>query len=159
MNRKLNLLAFALPLTLAAFGCQKKGEEPTSTTNTTGAEVTATDQGESADDISMTKQIRQRLMSDDALGAKAKDITVITNNGFVTLRGNVDTAREKDEIELVARDVNGGKLVKNELNVLGTKDESGNSAEPRTFPRKHPKPLDEKQQQQQNSQPPLNEKY
>jgi hypothetical protein len=156
----MKLFAFALPLTVAAFGCQKKGEEPsTSTTTTTGADITAADQGESADDLSMTKQIRQRLMSDDALSMKAKDVTVVTNNGFVTLRGNVETEREKDEIELVARDVNGGKMVKNELNVVGTKDETGPAAGPRTFPPKRPQPLEDKMRDQQSSPPPLNEKY
>jgi hypothetical protein len=159
MNRKMKLFTFALPLPLmlAAFGCQKKGEEP-STTTTTGAEMTATDQGESADDVSMTKQIRQRLLSDDALSTAAKDVTVITNNGMVTLRGNVQTDREKDEIELVARDVNGGKVVKNQLHVLGITDDNMPAAEPKAFPPKRPKPLEDKTQEPRDQQP-MNDKY
>ena len=50
------------------------------------------DQGNSESDLAM-KRNRSRgkaLLSDDALSVNAKNVTVITNAGMVTLRGRVD---------------------------------------------------------------------
>jgi hypothetical protein len=150
MSRKLSVLALALPFALTPLACQKHGEEP-STTTTTGATITTNQQGEDADDVSMTKQIKNRLQSDDALSPTAKNVDVLTNEGVVTLRGTVTTERERDEIELVARDVNNGRLVQNHLTV--TPAPSVPSAQGRGFPPKRPEPLED------TRPPPINDKY
>ena len=46
----------------------------------------------------MTRQIRQALTEDDSLSTAAKNIKIITINGNVTLRGPVETLKERSRI-------------------------------------------------------------
>jgi osmotically-inducible protein OsmY len=48
---------------------------------------------------------------------KGHEINVTTNNGVVTLEGMVDTAQQKQEAELIARETEGVSRVVNQLTV------------------------------------------
>src|SRR4051812_38352693 len=51
--------------------------------------LTSGDQGNSREDIDLTRRIRRALTQNDQLSTAAKNIKIITANGKVTLRGPV----------------------------------------------------------------------
>jgi osmotically-inducible protein OsmY len=83
-----------------------------------GAAPTAQEQSATADDLAITKRVRQSVMADERLSLAAKNVTIITVAGKVTLRGTVPAAREKAEIGIRAREIAGIDRVDN-LVVVG----------------------------------------
>jgi osmotically-inducible protein OsmY len=79
--------------------------------------LTPMDQGESQVDRDMTQSIRKSVIADDSLSFTAKNVKIITRDGFVTLRGVVNNAREKATIEKAAKELAGAKKVTNQLEV------------------------------------------
>lgn len=68
--------------------------------------------------IEVTRQIRQRLVENDNLSTTAQNIAVITtDDGHVTLRGEVETNNEKNTVAEIAKTVAGNANVHNELRV------------------------------------------
>ncbi len=80
--------------------------------------MTPGEQRETEADRALTQRIRQALMDDDSLSTNAKNAKIITVNGVVTLRGAVNSDREKNEIGKKAKAVNGVKNVDNQLEVV-----------------------------------------
>jgi osmotically-inducible protein OsmY len=80
---------------------------------------TALDQGESASDIEITRQIRSAVVDDSSLSFGARNCVIVTRNGDVTLRGDV-TGTEAAAIERHAMAVAGVTHVENELHVTNT---------------------------------------
>lgn len=70
---------------------------------------TPIDQNENQTDISMTANIRSRVM-DAKLSVNAQNVKIITQDGRVTLRGPVNSAAEKNRIEEIAKSVAGDKV-------------------------------------------------
>jgi hypothetical protein len=77
---------------------------------------TALDQGESASDVEITRQIRAAVVADSSLSFGARNCVIITRDGDVMLRGDV-TGAESDAIERHAQTVAGVTHVTNALNV------------------------------------------
>lgn len=75
---------------------------------------TAMDQGESASDVEITRQIRAAVVSDSSLSFGARNCVIITNGGHVTLRGDV-TMAESAAIERHAVAAAGALHVTNDL--------------------------------------------
>lgn len=75
---------------------------------------TSMDQGESASDVEITRQIRAAVMGDSALSFGARNCVIITSGGHVTLRGDV-TMAESAGIERHAHAVAGVLHVTNDL--------------------------------------------
>jgi hyperosmotically inducible protein len=73
------------------------------------------DQQESPSDLTITQAIRKILIEDKSLSVNGKNVAVVTENGRVTLRGIVDSEQEKSKIEAIAKQAEGVKSVKNEL--------------------------------------------
>ena len=82
-----------------------------------GETKTPGDQSESEADRTITQNIREALTSDDSLSTNAKNVKIISNNGVVTLRGPVNSEKEKADIEAKANQVAGVKNVDNQLEV------------------------------------------
>ena len=76
----------------------------------------ATDQSNDPADIKITADIRKMVVKDDSLSMMAKNVKIITTAGMVTLRGPVETAKEKAAIESHAKH-GGAKKITNELEV------------------------------------------
>jgi len=72
-------------------------------------------QGNHPYDLEVTRKIRKAVMADDQLSIAAKNVTIVANEGEVTLRGNVHDDREKRTIETYAKQVAGADHVRNEL--------------------------------------------
>ncbi len=124
-----------LSIFLAAGGCDRKAStdsanEPESTAKNTAADnsdknerdrsgrtLTPQDQGESESDRTISQQIRQSVVKDDALSITGKNVKIITVDGVVTLRGPVKSSDEKSSILRIAQSVEGVKRVDNQLEV------------------------------------------
>ena len=77
---------------------------------------TATDQSNDPADIKMTADVRKMVVNDGSLSMMAKNVKIITVGGVVTLRGPVETGKEKTTIESHAKH-GGAKKITNELEI------------------------------------------
>ena len=68
-------------------------------------------------DRELTQQIRKAIVSDKSLSIQAHNIKILTNNGAVTLKGQVKTDEEKKAVEDKAAGVAGAGKVTSELTV------------------------------------------
>ena len=66
-------------------------------------------------DAAITMKIQAAYAGDDVV--EGRNIDVDTDNGVVTLKGSVDSARERDAAEQIARETDGVKRVVNSLSV------------------------------------------
>jgi hyperosmotically inducible protein len=78
---------------------------------------TASDQSENEADRKITQQIRQAVTKDDTLSTSAQNVKIITQDGKVTLRGEVKSDSEKQKIADKAKKVTGVKNVENLITV------------------------------------------
>jgi hyperosmotically inducible periplasmic protein len=81
---------------------------------------TPMDQGESDADRTITQQVRQSVVKNDALSMNAHNVKIITQNGVVTLRGPVNSAAEKATIVAAARSASGVTRVDDQIEVKAT---------------------------------------
>jgi hyperosmotically inducible protein len=82
-----------------------------------GSVLTPIDQGNNPSDLKITQQIRKQVVSDSSLSFTAKNVKIITVNGRVTLRGQVNSDNEKKWIEATADKVVGNANVDNQITV------------------------------------------
>ena len=66
------------------------------------SDLTALDQGNSAEDVSITTKIRQAVVADNELSTNAKNVKIITREGVVTLRGPVASVDERTRVGRIA---------------------------------------------------------
>ena len=83
-----------------------------------GDTLTPGDQSENQADLTLTQQVRRELVADKSLSTDAKNIKIITMNGVVTLRGPVNTVKEKSTIEAKAQSIAGTNNVDSQLEVV-----------------------------------------
>lgn len=72
-------------------------------------------EGES--DRAITQSVRNALNNDYSLSDKVRDITIVTVNGRVTLRGHVKNDAERSRVVSIVTLVNNVKSVDNQLEV------------------------------------------
>jgi hyperosmotically inducible protein len=125
-------LALAVIGLMSSTGCSK--DDSQGVTRTTSAEqvapdntkvnardkaptYTPIDQGNDPLDIRVTREIRQAIIDDPSLSFDAKNVKIITNNGFVILRGPVKSADERDKIHAAASAATDGGRLDDELEV------------------------------------------
>ena len=122
-------------ITLTLVGCNEANHPTTSTAppsavstanerDNTGVNVrdrsdaakTPIDQNENQKDISITAEIRKRVV-DTEMSLNAQNVKIITQDGKVTLRGPVKSEDEKTQIDKFAHEVAGPENVDNQLEV------------------------------------------
>jgi len=74
-------------------------------------------QSEKPEDIRLTADIRKSVLAADGLSMAADNIQIITRDGVVQLRGNVESQAEKDTIEKLAHGIGGVVRIDNQLTV------------------------------------------
>ena len=130
--KKITLLLPISLLVLGGYACNsqpvEKTQAPSATTapdNTernvqdrSGATLTPGDQSESEADRTLTQKVRQAVVADDSLSTNAHNIKIITSNGVVTLRGPVNTAKEKATIDAKAQQIAGATKIDNQLEIV-----------------------------------------
>ncbi|MEO5668944.1 MAG: hypothetical protein ABIR96_12865 [Bdellovibrionota bacterium] len=71
-----------------------------------GDRVTAMDQAQGSKmDVEMTRKIRVKLIADKSLSSQAQNVTVVTLGKNVTLRGSVESQRERIAVKVHIRQV------------------------------------------------------
>lgn len=106
-----DLLALALLGALAGLPADARGAE---------TPLPAADEpGESEEDERITQSIRETLDRATDLSAAARNATITTVAGEVTLRGPVETADEKQRLGALAQSTPGVVRIRNELLVKG----------------------------------------
>ena len=125
--------SMVLLILLAAAGCSKN-EEPSANTHDPmavpaaddtgrnardreGVQPTAQDQSENAVDRTITQQIRKQVVDQDDMSMNGKNVKIVTIDGVVTLRGPVQSEKERTDIGSVAKKVDGVKRVDNQLEI------------------------------------------
>ena len=77
---------------------------------------TAQNQSSRPESLQITRRIRQQIMEQSDLSTAARNVKVITDDkGAVTLRGPVQTAAERQQLEQIARNNAQGGQVDNQL--------------------------------------------
>ncbi len=80
-------------------------------------EVTAQQQGETKQDLEITKEIRQAIVDDNSLSTYAHNVKIITAGGMVTLKGPVRSEEEKKVIEEMAAQIAGSDKITSEIEI------------------------------------------
>jgi hyperosmotically inducible protein len=70
-------------------------------------------------DRSISARVREAVTSEDALSGSAKNLSIRSVDGVVTLRGSVQSAREKDRVTELVTSIDGVKRVDNQLVISG----------------------------------------
>lgn len=82
-----------------------------------GKEVTAMDQSNVQAEVELTARVRRALVDDATLSVGAKNVTVVSKAGTVTLRGSVASAEEQAHIKSLVTAVEGVKEVDDQLQI------------------------------------------
>lgn len=75
----------------------------------------AAQQTNQSSDLTITRNIRRALIKDKSLSVEAHNVTVITKDGKVTLKGRVESPAEKQTVESAANNVAGVGNVNDQL--------------------------------------------
>jgi len=79
--------------------------------------MTADQQSNTKSDLELTRRIRRAVVKDHSLSMLAHNVKIVSANGRVTLRGPVNTKRERVAIAREARSIAGKRNVDNQLEV------------------------------------------
>ncbi len=86
-----------------------------------GETKTSSDQSNSYEDNKITAAIRRAIADDSSLTTSARNVKIITENGTVTLRGQVSSTDQKAKILVHAAKVVGGERVENDIEIKESK--------------------------------------
>jgi hyperosmotically inducible periplasmic protein len=75
----------------------------------------AAQQSNQSSDIAITRNIRRAVVKDKSLSTSAHNVTIITKDGKVTLKGRVKSDAEKQTVETTAASVAGATNVDDQL--------------------------------------------
>lgn len=102
-------------------GCEDPNPPPPAAPDNTGSKSGDTrapmTQSGSVRDTEITAAIERFIDDDPSMSADARNCTIGTANGVVTLRGMANSQAEKDAIDRIARSVPGVVRVDNKLEV------------------------------------------
>ena len=79
--------------------------------------MTADQQSNTKSDMTTTREIRRAVVKDQSLSTLAHNVKIVSVNGKVTLRGPVNTEKEKTDIASKARAIAGRGNVDDQLEV------------------------------------------
>jgi osmotically-inducible protein OsmY len=83
--------------------------------------LTADQQSQTPEDLALVQAIRKAIVADKTLSTNAHNCKVITRDGTVTLRGPVNSAKEKATVGSIATKAAGAGKVTNVLTVTPPK--------------------------------------
>jgi DNA polymerase-3 subunit gamma/tau len=99
--------------------------------------------------LGTASRIQDRLLADPLLSPAARRVTIIVENGIVTLRGQVATEQERSRVDRIATDVAGNAMVRDELEVMSTSERTvvtgGPEREPMTTGEREPRSSGERE--------------
>lgn len=77
--------------------------------------LTASDQSNDSADVNFTRQIRKDILARRDMSVNAQNVKIVTIAGKVTLKGNVNSEKEKEAIGKIASDIVSSANVTNKL--------------------------------------------
>lgn len=81
--------------------------------------ITPEDQSTTERDVEITRSIRQKLVNDNSLSTNAQNVKIIYKDGIVTLRGPVNSIKEKETVESAAEACLGNSdQIRSEIEVI-----------------------------------------
>ena len=110
-------LALAALLLSASLSAQQPDNSKVNKRDRQDQSVTPGDQSNDPKDMEVTRKIRKDVVAIKDISTNGKNVKIITAGGWVTLRGPVNSAEEKESIETVAKKVAGADKVKSEIEV------------------------------------------
>jgi osmotically-inducible protein OsmY len=112
-------VAFMLVMALAPFSVAlgNKASDGARQTTEDAARSVGDAASETANELGVTNEIRQQIMADNTLTSKAKGVSVSTDDGTVTLKGEVASTAEREKVISIARKVASGFNIDNQLEV------------------------------------------
>src|SRR5215831_13978473 len=116
MTRK-RLAPVLFSFVIAVAAAQQAPPAPDNTKANKGAQTTADQAKNSANDRDIMKNIRKEVMAEKSLSTYAHNVKIISQNGKVTLKGPVRSEDEKRIIEEKATSVAGAGNVTNEITI------------------------------------------
>jgi len=123
--KKTHLLSLAFVASLVAntsvLGAQQATPPPDNTKVNKQGGQTADQQSQDKADLALAQKVRQAIVKDKTLSTNAHNCKVVTRDGAVTLRGPVNSEKEKTAIEKIAVGIAGQGKVTNELTVKPSK--------------------------------------
>lgn len=99
-----------------AFVSPSFANNPSRTTATSTPSAMDQTQG-TGGDVEVTRSIREGLTKDNRLSTSAKNVEVVTLGDTITLRGEVNSQAEKDQVYDHAKLVGGNRSIQNEITV------------------------------------------
>ena len=79
---------------------------------------TADDQKNNKSDVNLTAEIRKQILDDKSLSTSAHNVKIVSENGAVTMRGDVNSTEEKNQVLSIARKVAGARNVTDQITVV-----------------------------------------
>jgi len=80
-----------------------------------GTNIIPDEQNNTAQDITITADIRKAVVNDKSLSINAHNVKIITRNGVVTLRGPVESETENTKLQKIVEKTYGVKQIDNQL--------------------------------------------
>ncbi len=105
-----------IPLIFASLISCNRDSDRNSNGYSNKKECESKDQSDSSD-WAITARVKKAIMTDGSLSASAKFVSVTTNNGVVTLSGNVPSKEESKRIVNIVKSVRGVSSVDNQMNI------------------------------------------
>jgi osmotically-inducible protein OsmY len=82
-----------------------------------GTTATADKQSTDPKDVEITREIRRAITNDSSMSTNARNVKIVTIDRQVTLRGPVNSAKEKEKIVKEAQKIAGANKVEDHLEV------------------------------------------
>lgn len=82
-----------------------------------GTTATANKQSTDPKDVEITREIRRAITNDSSMSTNARNVKIVTVDRQVTLRGPVNSAKEKEKIVKQAQKIAGANKVEDELEI------------------------------------------
>src|SRR5262245_51100085 len=99
-------------------GCERDGDRTRSSEPLTVRKAEA-ELVEPSPALGTADRIQSRLLEDPLLSPAARRVTIVVQNGIVTLRGQVASEQERSRVDRLATDAAGNAMVRDELEVMG----------------------------------------
>lgn len=87
--------------------------------NKTAKDFSAEQQSNEQQDVHLSANIRQAILSEKNMSVNAQNVKIITIGDKVTLRGPVDSENERSRVLEIAKSAAGGKSVTDEMELKG----------------------------------------
>src|SRR4029450_4959111 len=113
----LTITTFSVVGAASVFADQSTAPPPAAPARVPQVGQTADEQSQSKPDLALVQRIRQALVKDKTLSVAAHNCKVITQKGYVRLRGEVKSDAEKGKVGAIATRIAGTGKVTNELTI------------------------------------------